>query len=177
MDSLAYLDSLSPQESLEISSLLSREPKGEITNPFPVNPLDPQAQSLYLTQSKGLNALDLEKFQLLLPSESDNVKDWENTFNNAKALVEYSNNRILELELLLKYGTSAWKTKILFLSQLLTLKEEELLDKKRKIDDINRLRKEGQLYISGSLNSWEKKYKNLLKSHQQVSAALANFQK
>ena len=126
MDSLAYLDNLSPQDSAEISKLLSREPRGQINNPFP---------EIDTCNPAPLNAIDFQRFQLLLP-DSDSLIDWESALNNAKSCFEYSNNRILELELLSKYGIEGWKSKTLFLSQLLAVKESQLLEKRSKIDEI-----------------------------------------
>ena len=166
MDSLAYLDPLSPLESQEISLLLSKEPRGEIINPFPeISSLKPEP----------LQALDLTRFKLAYP-DSDLSLDWKLALDNAKTCLEYSTNRILELELLSKYGISSWKSKTLFLSQLLVVLESQLMDKRSKIEKINRERKEAQMYISGSLSSWDKKYKNLINSHIQVKAAVLELE-
>jgi hypothetical protein len=168
MESLAYLDPLSLTESEEISLLLSREPKSlDILNPFPLY------ESIKPVEIKGIN---LEKFQLLLP-ESGRVKEWENTLNNSKSLLEYSNSRISELENLNRLGKDAFVKKVLYLKQLLQIKQDELVRKKKEIQDINISRQESTREIASSLKSYNNKYKKILLELVKVKKELRNLEK
>jgi hypothetical protein len=135
--------------------MLSLEPKSFVSNPFPLY------ESIAPVAIKGI---DLEKFHLLLPAEaaSGSVHEWEKSLLNAKCLLEYSNSRILDIESLNSRGKDAFVKKVLYLKQLLQIKQDELLERKKKIQTVNISRQEATKEVSSLLFSYKKKYKKTL---------------
>jgi pre-mRNA-splicing factor SPF27 len=88
-----------------------------------------------------INAIDTTRFQL--PGGQDG--DWQTAVNNAKSQLEYQQDRQMNLELLNKYGASAFKAHNSELEALLKRMELELEKTNTKITEINMQRKQDQV--------------------------------
>ncbi|ORY92214.1 Pre-mRNA-splicing factor SPF27 [Syncephalastrum racemosum] len=117
-----------------------------------------------------LEALDTERYQLSAPGEDD-PEAWQAAVNNSKAQLEAESNRLINLELLQKYGANAWRVHNYMLEAHLKRIQAANEDMKNKILQINRERKMDQTQAAGSLRSLEDKWSDLVSQNLQVDIA------
>ena len=53
--------------------------------------------------------MNVDRYKVLPPAEEDNIEQWKAAIDNAKAQLLHMENRTMNLELLKKFGTTAWK--------------------------------------------------------------------
>ena len=126
-------------------------------------------------QGTKLSALDFSRFRLPLP-ETNDWKDWKKALDNAEAQLEHQGNRVMNLELLAQYGPKAYQVHNFQLEGMLDVLKAELQGLKDQILEINQERQESQTDISGSLQSMESKWQELVEHMIRVDLANTELQ-
>jgi pre-mRNA-splicing factor SPF27 len=123
--------------------------------------------------------LDLTRYSLVRPAgEKDrDIEEWRKARDNARAQLEHQSTRILNLELLSKYGPNAWRTYGKDLEGTLGFLKStrEKIDK--VVEDVNSTRKEQQMDVQPKLLSQKRKYVDLVDKNMQLEYACAAVEK
>ncbi|KAF9956600.1 hypothetical protein BGZ72_002654 [Mortierella alpina] len=148
------------------------------------------------------NALDMTRYQLepptaqssgvtsnategattgttIMPSASEELPEgratWIKALENADAQLEHQNQRILNLELVQKFGGNAWNVHNYQLEYDLSLLRKAVDEKKAEVIELNKLRKRDQLDVAESLQRLEAKWAEMISSTLQVEVASASL--
>ncbi|KAF9965961.1 hypothetical protein BGZ70_003683 [Mortierella alpina] len=146
------------------------------------------------------NALDMTRYQLepptsqssshpsdvasaettITPSASEELPEgratWIKALENANAQLEHQNQRILNLELVQKFGGNAWNVHNYQLEYDLSLLQKAVDEKKAEVIELNKLRKRDQLDVAESLQRLEAKWAEMISSTLQVEVASASLE-
>ncbi|CAO3571261.1 unnamed protein product [Mortierella alpina] len=146
------------------------------------------------------NALDMTRYQLepptsqsssntsdgasvestITPSASEELPEgratWIKALGNADAQLEHQNQRILNLELVQKFGGNAWNVHNYQLEYDLSLLRKAVDEKKAEVIELNKLRKRDQLDVAESLQRLEAKWAEMISSTLQVEVASASLE-
>ncbi|KAF9580697.1 hypothetical protein BGW38_002558 [Lunasporangiospora selenospora] len=139
--------------------------------------------------------LDLSRYQLEPPSTSTPDNDnntntpltaseelpegkilWLKALGNADAQLEQQNQRILNLELIQKFGANAWNVHNYQLEYDLTNLRKVVDDKKGEVLELNKQRKRDQLEVAESLQRLEAKWAEMISATLQVEVASASLE-
>jgi pre-mRNA-splicing factor SPF27 len=102
----------------------------------------------------GKRSLDMSKYEAHPPSDTlaEDVNAWRQAVSNAQIQVEYQKNRLINLELMAKFGPTAWLTYNEDALKPLALAEEEKSKRlRRDADAINAERRQAQEAIAQQL--------------------------
>ncbi|GJJ73823.1 pre-mRNA-splicing factor SPF27 [Entomortierella parvispora] len=121
----------------------------------------------------------MEDATTIIPSASEELPEgqaiWHNALDNANAQLEHQNQRILNLELVQKFGNNAWNIHNYQLEYDLSMIRNAVDEKKSEIMELNKLRKRDQLDVAESLQRLEAKWAELISSTLQVEVASAGL--
>ncbi len=126
---------------------------------------------------KKLNAIDLKRYELATPqsSLSDDHNAWRKSINRAKTLLEYQNNRVINLELLSKYGSKVWSYHANKNSVQKDKTEKDVKNLYQECESVNRKRKAEQDSIKDTLDLQRAKYWEMIHKNRQLRAACDMF--
>ncbi len=108
----------------------------------------PSLAQLYTStaaSNQKLSCLDVTRFRLPVPSDSVDPADWQSALENAQAQLEHQENRLMNLELVGKFGSNSWKLANYQLEGILARLKLELDGLRGQILEINRNRRESQV--------------------------------
>jgi len=124
-------------------------------------------------ERRGLVPFDTSRYTVDPPLEEEKgqIAAWQKAVQKAKAQIENQTNRIVNLELMKRYGGHACKT----YNQSLTIMEKSyenlMKETKSETDTLNRKRKQEQVGAGEKLQALEEQlYASLSKNHQIESA-------
>ncbi|KAG0200479.1 hypothetical protein BGX28_006452 [Mortierella sp. GBA30] len=100
---------------------------------------------------------------------------WTKALENADAQLEHQSQRILNLELVQKFGSNAWNVHNYQLEYDLSLLRKAVDEKKAEVIELNKLRKRDQLDVAESLQRLEAKWAEMISSTLQVEVASASL--
>ncbi|KAF9942455.1 hypothetical protein BGZ67_001437 [Mortierella alpina] len=110
----------------------------------------------------------------ITPSASEELPEgratWIKALENADAQLEHQNQRILNLELVQKFGGNAWNVHNYQLEYDLSLLRKAVDEKKAEVIELNKLRKRDQLDVAESLQRLEAKCDALAAELEQLKA-------
>ncbi|KAG0030801.1 hypothetical protein BGZ81_002159 [Podila clonocystis] len=154
-------------------------------------------------RGKPMEQLDLARYQLHPPTSTDSTStspsidangsplpaqpsaseelpegraQWTQAIENANAQLEHQNQRILNLELVQKFGNNAWNIHNYQLEYDLSQLRKQVDDKRAEVMELNKLRKRDQLDVAESLHRLETKWGELISSTIQVEMASATME-
>ena len=129
-----------------------------------------QSELERVSRKEALQALDLARYALHPPStsEANDPLAWQKALENAQAQLQHQKNRILNLELLLKYGPDCWRAKNDHLATHLSSLNQQLASTQRSIDDTNKERKLQQEIAGRELSALHNEYLTLLSKNAQL---------
>ncbi|KAI9138896.1 Pre-mRNA-splicing factor SPF27 [Paraphysoderma sedebokerense] len=122
-----------------------------------------------------MEKLDLTRYNLEPPKEST-LESWKRAYDNSLAQLESQKNRIMNLELLQKYGSNAWLYRNYQLEKLLALVQKNIDEAKEAVLEVNKKRKMDQLQTQSTLFTLSTRYNELLSSVVQVETACAGLE-
>ncbi|KAI9193695.1 Pre-mRNA-splicing factor SPF27 [Polychytrium aggregatum] len=185
LDSLPYVDRELEVEGARdyVQSLIAEEIKKSQSrpeNPFPTytnlfedDPLLKQ-ELARVRAGTPLNAIDISKFRLDAPAEdqADDPDAWLAAVENAHAQLEHQHNRLINLELMNKFGANAWKLYNFQLEHTVQAFERKIEEERQAIVEINKQRKLDQQAHGTSLYDYQQKYMETLNQVVQLDVAL-----
>ncbi|KAF9189451.1 hypothetical protein BGZ51_009562 [Haplosporangium sp. Z 767] len=118
--------------------------------------------------------------EMITPSASEELPEgratWLKALENANSQLEHQDQRILNLELVQKYGSNAWNIHNYQLEYDLSLLRKAVDEKKTEVIELNKLRKRDQLDVAESLQRLEAKWAEMISSTLQVEVASASLE-
>lgn len=191
IDSLPYIDPLTPDVKATVDGLIEEEMRSSTKRPADylkeLPPLPParfeghpllQREYERVRALQPMPALDVTRYRLDPPPQSkrNDHAAWVAAVNNAHAQLEHQLNRILNLELLLKFGPNAWRGQTQSDEALLKQLEATLAGLRKSIDSLNRERKLQQSAAGNELRVLEDQYYSALRKNLEISAACQGVQ-
>ncbi|KAF9918632.1 hypothetical protein BX616_007215 [Lobosporangium transversale] len=114
------------------------------------------------------------------PSASEELPEgrklWLEALDNANAQLEHQSQRILNLELIQKFGSNAWNVHNYQMEYDLSLLRKAVDEKRSEVVELNKLRKRDQTEIAESLQRLEAKWAELISSTLQVEVASTSLE-
>lgn len=106
---------------------------------------------------KAQTPLDMSAYKVEPPPEEqrDSLDAWQKAVNNAYAQLEHTHTRLMNLELLTKFGPNAWKLHTEQLQSYKTSVDNNLADCQQDIENLNRKRKAEQLQAGSRFRQLE----------------------
>ncbi|KAG0056918.1 hypothetical protein BGZ83_002858 [Gryganskiella cystojenkinii] len=122
----------------------------------------------------------MEDASRITPSASEELPEgraiWQKALENANSQLEHQNQRILNLELVQKFGNNAWNVHNYQLEYDLSLIRNAVDEKKSAIIELNKLRKRDQTEVEESLSRLEAKWASLISSTLEVEIASSELE-
>lgn len=121
----------------------------------------------------------LTRYELPQPAagKMTDVAAWTECVENSQAQLEHQALRILNLELLGKYGAAAWKSSNGVLTQMVESAQKQLQDLRKKIQEINWQRKSEQVNAGEKLKELEASWVGLVSKNYEIERACAELEK
>ncbi|KAF9433447.1 hypothetical protein BGZ76_009438 [Entomortierella beljakovae] len=114
------------------------------------------------------------------PSASEELPEgrvqWLKALDNANAQLEHQNQRIMNLELVQKFGGNSWNIHNYQLEYDLSLLRKAVDEKRTEVTELNKLRKRDQLEAAESLQRLEAKWAEMVSSTLQVEVASSSLE-
>ncbi|CAG8629150.1 10184_t:CDS:2 [Ambispora leptoticha] len=126
---------------------------------------------------KPMEQIDTTRYKLEPPQDNSNVELWKKAVDNSKAQLEQQNLRLLNMELLQKYGANAWRLHNFQLEQELKQLQDTLEQYKQEILEVNKERKAEQLQAGKKLEMLEFSWSDLVGKTLQVQFAADSLEK
>jgi len=119
--------------------------------------------------------LDRSKYQVPPPpaDKRDDLGAWQQAVDNAHTQLETQYLRLVNLDLLSKYGPNAWLTHGNDLEAIVTRKKTDLADRRQDIENLNRKRKAAQLAAGDKLRVLEGRFHKYVRKTNEMEAACA----
>ncbi|KAI7836667.1 hypothetical protein COHA_009443 [Chlorella ohadii] len=167
VDSLPYVDGLTPQEKAAVDKMIEEEMRSSSKKPSDyLNELPPLPETRFKAMDTARYSLDPPP-----PTKRSDHNAWRAALDNAHAQLEHQYNRLLNLELLLKFGPDSWRMHNEALSAFVTRLQEQLAAVKRQVDTLNRERKLQQHAAGSELSKLEAEYLGLVHKNKDIEAA------
>ncbi|KAF9544112.1 hypothetical protein EC957_012407 [Mortierella hygrophila] len=142
--------------------------------------LDPPTSSSSTTTTTSNTTTPNGSTETITPSASEELPEgrtqWLKALDNANAQLEHQNQRVLNLELVQKFGGNAWNIHNYQLEYDVSLLRGAVDKKKAEIMELNKLRKRDQMDVAESLQRLEGKWAEMISSTLQVEVASASLQ-
>ncbi|KAG0288518.1 hypothetical protein BGZ97_006737 [Linnemannia gamsii] len=142
--------------------------------------LDPPASTSSSSTTSNSTTTANGSTETITPSASEELPEgralWLKALDNANAQLEHQNQRVLNLELVQKFGGNAWNIHNYQLEYDVSLLRKAVDEKKAEIMELNKLRKRDQMDVAESLQRLEAKWAEMISSTLQVEVASASLQ-
>ncbi|KAH7622113.1 putative Pre-mRNA-splicing factor SPF27-like protein [Nannochloris sp. 'desiccata'] len=186
VDSLPYIDGLEAGEKEAVMRLVEEEARNSDKKPadylselpaMPPSRIEKnellQSELQRVSTGTPLSALDLQRYNLNPPpsSQRGDPAAWQTALDNAHAQLEHQRNRLLNLELLLKFGPITWRAHNESLAAHVANLQSELETTRGAIDQLNRERKLQQTSAGRELRALESEYVALIAKNIELEAA------
>ena len=125
-----------------------------------------------------LAALDLMRYNLNPPpaSQRGDPAAWQTALDNAHAQLEHQRNRLLNLELLLKFGSTTWRAHNEAVAAHVGRLQEDVVSTRDVIDQLNRERKLQQTAAGRELRNLESEYFALIAKNYELEGVCARVE-
>ncbi|KAL3318465.1 Pre-mRNA-splicing factor SPF27 [Cichlidogyrus casuarinus] len=132
-----------------------------------------------LANRQPMDLLSMKRYELPNPptSKLTDLKSWMESLNNAQAQLEHQSVRIENLQLMSEYGAEAWKNHNELLEKSLKKFENNLIEAKSKIQQLNLQRKREQTAAGQKLKYYEEQWVTLIAKNYEIERAIADLEK
>ncbi|XP_046557142.1 pre-mRNA-splicing factor SPF27-like [Haliotis rubra] len=126
-----------------------------------------------------MEMMNMKRYELPTPAagKMTDISAWTECLENSQAQLEHQALRILNLDLMQEYGSSAWKMYNGVLSQMLDQAQKQLQDLRKKIQEINWQRKNEQSVAGSKLEQLESSWVGLVSKNYEIERACAEVEK
>lgn len=120
-----------------------------------------------------LDAVSFDRYNLNAPAPTQrgDPAAWRDALANAHAQLEQQHNRLLNLELLLKFGPRTWRAHNEAVAAHVARLQAALAQTRAAVDDLNRERKLQQTAAGRELRQLEGDYVALVRKNAEIEAA------
>ncbi|VDN96114.1 unnamed protein product [Rodentolepis nana] len=125
-----------------------------------------------------MEMLSMKRYELPPPptSKLGDLRAWQEAIENAHAQLEHQLVRLNNLELMTEFGSTAWKTYNEELEKILKKHEKELLEVRRKVQEINWQRKQEQTKAGEALTRLEEEWVSLVGKNYEIEQAILDLE-
>eukprot|EP00232_Nephroselmis_pyriformis_P002130 CAMPEP_0182907854 /NCGR_PEP_ID=MMETSP0034_2-20130328/34793_1 /TAXON_ID=156128 /ORGANISM="Nephroselmis pyriformis, Strain CCMP717" /LENGTH=240 /DNA_ID=CAMNT_0025043907 /DNA_START=96 /DNA_END=818 /DNA_ORIENTATION=- len=184
VDALPYADELPPAWKAQVDQLIEEEMRRSRKKPADFLELLPPAPELAFKDAPALKAeylrvaagqpikpLDMSRYQMEEPplAKKNDVKAWEKAVDNARTQIEHQHVRLVNLELLAKFGSNSYRVSNMGLESSLKVQEELLAEVKKDVEALNRDRKLNQLAAGGEIKRLEAQWYGLVDKNMDIA--------
>ncbi|XP_046355967.1 pre-mRNA-splicing factor SPF27-like [Haliotis cracherodii] len=126
-----------------------------------------------------MEMMNMKRYELPTPAagKMTDISAWTECLENSQAQLEHQALRILNLDLMQEYGSSAWKMYNGVLSHMLEQAQKQLQDLRKKIQEINWQRKNEQSVAGSKLEQLESSWVGLVSKNYEIERACAEVEK
>lgn len=186
IDALPYIDGITSDDRQQAEELIEEELRRSSKKPsdylasFPPLPASrfeghPILQHEYsrVKAGKPMEPLDTNRFRLAPPpaNKQSDFNAWRKATDNAHSQLEHQYNRLLNLELLLRFGPNARRVHNKSLEGHVHRLENEIEHLQQQRDSINRQRKLSQESDGRAIQQMEQQYKSLVAKNMEINMA------
>mmetsp|Transcript_19379 Transcript_19379/g.41933 ORF Transcript_19379/g.41933 Transcript_19379/m.41933 type:complete len:260 (+) Transcript_19379:104-883(+) len=186
IDALPYVDTYEGNVKQQVDALIEEEMSKSTKKPadylrempaMPPSTLKDHpllvAEMERIKKREPLPPLDTSRYRLDPPPQSrrHDPSAWKSAVDNAAAQLEHQTNRILNLELMLKYGDNVWRAQALSDEAGVKRVEAQLAETKKAIDALNKERKLQQQAAGSELRRAEAEYYELVYKNIAIESA------
>ncbi|CAF0839028.1 unnamed protein product [Didymodactylos carnosus] len=132
-----------------------------------------------LSNRLPMDMLSMKRYELPVPpaGKQTDVTAWNECVENSYAQLEHQTTRILNLELMWDYGANTWKIYNSALQTMLEQAQKQLLELRKRVQEINFQRKHEQTQAGHKLNSLEQTWVGLVSKNYEIECAIAELEK
>jgi len=132
-----------------------------------------------VAKGNPIKQLDVSRYKLERPSGKDesSLKKWQQARDNAQAQLEHQHTRIMNLELMSKYGTNAWRKHNEALVGTKKYMESLLQTEREEVEKINSKRKMDQVKQQLTITTQQQKYYETIHQNMQLEVACASLER
>ena len=125
-----------------------------------------------------MEMLNMKRYELPSPSggKLTDVTSWNECVENSYAQLEHQATRIINLELMNKYGAEGWKTYNTVLSQMMQSAQKQLQELRKQIQEVNWQRKSGQIDAGEKLRILESNWVGLVSKNYEIERACVQLE-
>jgi len=130
-------------------------------------------------KKRPMPTIDISRYKLEQPSSAlrHDLNAWRKCSQNAQAQLEHQSNRILNLQLLRKYGADSWRAQNTILTSAHQRLQDSLKQKMASIDDINRERRVAQEQVKQELARLKRDWWQAIDSNHKTETACAIYER
>ncbi|RYR17707.1 hypothetical protein Ahy_B03g062402 [Arachis hypogaea] len=193
IDALPYIDSdyADPKVKFEVDRLVEEEMRRSTKMPAdflkelpPLPTLNfveyPMVGREYERVRAGRPPVTLDRsryeFEVPAANKRNDETSWKQALQRSQRLLQYQNIRMENVDLLLKYGTDAWKQHNNRLEVYLTRMQKLAQELGEKIENVNRERKYHQQNTACELNALSIQWKDLCQKNIDIQIACASLE-
>ena len=155
---------------------LEHLPPLALSSPFETPLL--RAETDRVSARAPLDTLSMRRYELPTPpaGKMTDVAAWSECVDNSLAQLEHQATRIANLELMVAYGSEAWKVYNEVLTRMMAESTATLNELKRRVQDVNWTRKTQQGEVGDKLGSLESRWVGLVSKNYEIEQALTKME-
>jgi len=131
-----------------------------------------------LASRQPMDTLSMKRYELPTPppGKMTDIQAWTECVDNSMAQLEHQRTRIMNLDLMLDYGTESWKQYNEVLQDMLNRVQSQLADVKNSIQEVNWSRKNQQTLVGDRLKQLETNWVGLVSKNYEIEQAVLNME-
>jgi len=131
-----------------------------------------------LSSRQPMDTLSMKRYELPTPppGKMTDVQAWTECVDNSMAQLEHQRTRIMNLDLMLDYGSESWKQYNEVLQEMLTRVQNQLATVKKDIQEVNWARKNQQTLVGDRLKQLETNWVGLVSKNYEIEQAVLNME-
>eukprot|EP00741_Cyanophora_paradoxa_P019847 tig00000217_g19155.t1 len=132
-----------------------------------------QSEFARIRDGQPMGSLDMSRYQLEAPQQSkrNDVAAWKAATATAQAQLEHQYLRIINLELLNRFGVSSFRVHCEDLRRMLAGIQAQLKQCKMDIENINKERNMEQILVGQKLHNLEVQWQDLIQKNLEIETA------
>ncbi|CAH1707936.1 pre-mRNA-splicing factor SPF27 [Aphis gossypii] len=132
-----------------------------------------------LQQRLPMETMSMKRYELPPPpaGKLTDMSAWNECLENSMAQLEHQATRITNLELMMDYGTEAWKSYLEVLVKCVAAAQTQVTKLKKQIQEVNFQRKNVQMQVGEKLRDLEANWVGLVSKNYEIELACAHLEK
>lgn len=131
-----------------------------------------------IESGQRIETMNTKRYELPTPPQGKlgEIQAWQESVDNSFAQLEHQSIRLLNLELMDKYGVETWKSALEIMVQMSARAQKQLQEIKKEIQDVNWNRKSKQLQTGEKLSQLNQQWVSLVSCNYEIERAVLNLE-